>query len=192
MIDIKNQIENAKLNREAIFLKNYVDLNINWDYIIEEINISFSTKSIADMGETYVWKKENNILIRDLFYMQLISTFPTRNNQINILADEFAQIFLNKNKYESNTAQYFINLVPKNQNISNGPNSAIHCDNWDVVFVQLIGNSIWNIYKNQEDSDPIQSELIIPGDVIIVPKGVYHEIYANTPRAGISLGYLEI
>jgi quercetin dioxygenase-like cupin family protein len=55
----------------------------------------------------------------------------------------------------------------------------------------LVGEATWNIYLNENDKSPIQSELVKPGDVIFIPKGVFHEIYAETPRAGCSIPYPE-
>jgi len=190
MLDIKKQLEEAKSNKKAVFLKQYVDPKIDWNYIVEEINIGLSTKNIEDLGDTYIWKREQDIMMKDLFYIQLMNPFPTRNSVINNLADEFSKIFwLNRNNYDASSIQYFVNLVPKNKNLTKGPNSPSHCDEWDVLFLQLIGSSTWNIYENQNDATPVQSEIIIPGDIILVPKGVYHEIYAHEPRAGISIGY---
>jgi len=192
MIDIKNKFEEAKINRTAVFLKQYLDLDIDWNYMVEEINLSLSKKTIKELGETYIWKREQNLMVKDLFYLQLMNDFPTRNEILNETAHKFAKLFWNLDKYPLPEIQYFVNLVPKNSNISEDPNSPSHCDNWDVVFIQLIGTSTWNIYKNQGDVVPEQSELVSPGDVLLIPKGVYHEIYAHDPRAGLSIGYPDI
>lgn len=189
MIDIKEQFKKAKSDRTAVFLKKYVDLDIDWNFIVEEINISLSKKNVPDLGDTYIWKREQDLMVKDLFYLQLMNGFPTRNETLNKTAHQFANVFWGQNFYDALDIQYFINLVPKNKNITDGPNSPSHCDNWDVMFIQLVGTSTWNIYKNKEDLVPEQSELVSPGDIILVPKGVYHEIYAHDPRAGISFGY---
>lgn len=187
------EINEARKNRSALFIKQYENFEVDWNYIVDEINWSFKNKTIADLGETYLWKKHNGILMERMFYIQLISDFPSNNKKINELAKSFAKYVYNDKdyNYNNNSIQYFINFVPFNNEIGIQPNSPVHCDNWDVLFIQLIGEARWNIYKNKEDSTPIQSEIITPGDIIFIPKGVFHEIYAQTPRAGCSIPYTD-
>ena len=66
------QIEKARSERRAIFLKQYAKPDIDWNFLVEEINLDLSRKSLDDLGDTYIWKKENDMMMKDLFYIQLI------------------------------------------------------------------------------------------------------------------------
>lgn len=189
---LKNKLLESRKKKSAIFLKKYIDVDVNWEYIIEEINLCFTYKPISEFPEEHYWRQIGGIAQERMFYIQLISNFPSRNEKINKIADDFAKLFYNEQKYPRDSLQYFINLVPYNKELGIKPNANAHYDNWDVVFLQLIGKSTWNIYQNEKDTIPIQSETVEPGDIILIPKGVIHEIYAQTPRVGCSIGYPEL
>jgi ribosomal protein L16 Arg81 hydroxylase len=59
-----------------------------------------------------------------------------------------------------------------------------HKDNSDVFFWQIIGNTIWKI----ETEDGIEEYVMEVGDIIYVPRGIFHEVIPLSPRVGISLG----
>ena len=50
----------------------------------------------------------------------------------------------------------------------------------DVYFWQIQGSTKWEF-----DS---LSYILNPGDLIYVPRGVYHSVFPLTPRVGISFG----
>lgn len=191
--NLKKQIDEARENEKALFLKNKLNININWDFIVNEINVCFKEKKKTSLEGSYLWnwKNHNSVSVEQMLYMQLVSKFPTGIEEVDQFITEFGKlIFDNKEYYYPNkTVQYFINLVPVNNDIGIIPNSQKHKDDWDVVFIQVVGDSTWNIYSDQKNENPTQSEQIKPGDVIFIPKGVYHEVYALTPRAGISVAY---
>tara|TARA_R100001244_G_scaffold6665_2_gene8766 strand:+ start:697 stop:1110 length:414 start_codon:yes stop_codon:yes gene_type:complete len=64
-------------------------------------------------------------------------------------------------------------------NIGLGPTFGKHKDNVDVYFWQCQGIAHWLI-----DGEKI---ILEPGDLLIIKKGVYHEVIPKTPRAGISM-----
>ena len=70
-------------------------------------------------------------------------------------------------------AHLYFNITTVGENFGN------HKDNEDVYFWQCQGISKWII----EDKEYI----LEPGDLIIVPAGVYHNVKALTPRAGVSM-----
>ena len=70
-------------------------------------------------------------------------------------------------------AHLYFNITTVGENFGN------HKDNEDVYFWQCQGISKWVI----EDKEYI----LEPGDLIIVPAGVYHNVKALTPRAGVSM-----
>jgi len=58
-----------------------------------------------------------------------------------------------------------------------------HKDNVDVWYWQCIGNTRWTVY---DDKTYIYD--LTPGDMIYVPREMYHSTQPLTPRAGISFG----
>lgn len=63
----------------------------------------------------------------------------------------------------------------------NGKTYGNHCDKMDVYFWQCQGKTKW-IFENEK-----KEFILSKGDLIIVPKGVYHNVLPLTSRAGISM-----
>jgi|TARA_B110000483_G_scaffold203561_1_gene245930 mannose-6-phosphate isomerase-like protein (cupin superfamily) len=72
-----------------------------------------------------------------------------------------------------NNAHLYINIT------ENGGTYGRHCDIIDVYYWQVQGETIWK-FDNEE-------YVIKPGDLITVPKGVYHNVIPLGPRVGVSM-----
>lgn len=72
-----------------------------------------------------------------------------------------------------NNAHLYINIT------ENGGTYGRHNDVIDVYYWQVQGKTIW---KFDNDEYAINS-----GDLIIVPKGIYHDVIPLGPRVGISM-----
>jgi mannose-6-phosphate isomerase-like protein (cupin superfamily) len=187
--DLIDLINKSRLDKKILVIKDYTDLNISWDYIVNEIDESMKSKDVSELGDSLAWKKENGLMIRDLFYMMLTSPFPTNNENINNIAHKFSKILLNKDIYPLPRICYFINLVSKNKNINSQPTAPAHVDNYDAIFIQLIGKTAWKSYLDEKSVSPNESQIVQPGDIIFIPKGVYHEVDSLLPRAGIQISF---
>lgn len=72
----------------------------------------------------------------------------------------------------------------------------IHKDRMDVLYLQVIGNIEWSIWKsdsNKTNITPDQGSCILkekfmPGKWIWVPRGTYHLVEPIDPRVGFSFG----
>jgi hypothetical protein len=72
----------------------------------------------------------------------------------------------------------------------------IHKDKMDVLYLQVVGDVEWSIWKSnidEKDITPDQGECVykekfIPGKWIWVPRGTYHLVKPITPRIGFSFG----
>jgi len=71
------------------------------------------------------------------------------------------------------TAHLYMNIC------EDGETYGRHCDDVDVYYWQIQGSTRW------EFDD--ESYVLSSGDLIIVPKGVYHNVLPLEPRAGISM-----
>jgi hypothetical protein len=73
---------------------------------------------------------------------------------------------------------------------------SIHKDQMDVLYLQVVGDVEWGIWKSdidEKDITPDQGECVykenfIPGKWIWVPRGTYHLVKPITPRIGFSFG----
>jgi ribosomal protein L16 Arg81 hydroxylase len=59
----------------------------------------------------------------------------------------------------------------------------IHCDVTDVYIWQQQGITQWIIYDNGK-----HTYNLMPGDILYIPKGMYHNTIPITARAGLSFG----
>jgi hypothetical protein len=64
-----------------------------------------------------------------------------------------------------------------------------HNDTAYVWFWQCIGSTEWKVYETEK---LIFKYKLNPGDLIYIPKEMYHDVTPLTPRAGISFGIEKI
>jgi ribosomal protein L16 Arg81 hydroxylase len=77
------------------------------------------------------------------------------------------------NKLNLTLAHLYINIT------QNGDTYGRHSDTVDVYYWQVQGKTNW-----QFDDEKY---ILEPGDLIIIPKGIYHNVQPLSPRAGISM-----
>jgi len=78
-------------------------------------------------------------------------------------------------KLNTTDAHLYINITIKGNTYGN------HCDNVDVYFWQCQGQTKWIFNESN------QQFLLSKGDLIIVPKGTFHNVIPLTPRVGVSM-----
>jgi mannose-6-phosphate isomerase-like protein (cupin superfamily) len=78
------------------------------------------------------------------------------------------------NHLNCNEAHLYISLSTKSESFGK------HRDDNDVYFWQCQGITKWVIENEKE-------YILEPGDLIFVPKNIYHTVISLTPRAGISM-----
>tara|TARA_B110000285_G_C15141573_1_gene631084 strand:+ start:7701 stop:8102 length:402 start_codon:yes stop_codon:yes gene_type:complete len=72
-----------------------------------------------------------------------------------------------------NVAHTYINIT------ENGDTFGRHCDDVEVYYWQVQGKTKWKF----DD----ESHILNSGDLIIIPRGVYHNVKPLGPRVGISM-----
>jgi mannose-6-phosphate isomerase-like protein (cupin superfamily) len=77
------------------------------------------------------------------------------------------------------TAHLFVSLTKFSQTFGK------HKDTTDVYYIQALGNMQWNI---EEENDIFNYELN-EGDMIYIPKQLYHTPIPIGPRVGISIAF---
>jgi mannose-6-phosphate isomerase-like protein (cupin superfamily) len=64
----------------------------------------------------------------------------------------------------------------------------IHSDPVDGIFFQLIGTVLWKMYY---DDGTIDSRVLQPGDVLVVPKNIRHSVESLEPRCSLSVSFTD-
>ena len=111
--------------------------------------------------------------IKELPKMGFVTHKGHRIESVNNIRNKIVELTSN-NDIESHI---YISLL------SNSDNFGRHKDTMDVYFILALGNMKWVI----EDEETLEFNLK-PGDMIFIPKGLYHTPITNTPRVGISIG----
>lgn len=65
---------------------------------------------------------------------------------------------------------------------------SIHSDPVDGIFFQMIGTVTWRVYY--EDGTE-ESHVLVPGDVMVVPKGINHSVESMEPRCSLSVSFAD-
>lgn len=71
---------------------------------------------------------------------------------------------------------------------ANSETYGVHRDTADVFYFGICGIVTWEAHNNEEGTDPFLVVDIKPGDVIFMPRGVWHNTIPRKNRVGISMG----
>lgn len=123
-----------------------------------------------------------------------IEAFLNYNNSVNhnkLISCEHPGFFISHDAHEiekvkqvlknlnCNAAHLYFNIATKAKTFGN------HKDSMDVYFWQCQGVTKWIIDNKDE-------VILNPGDLIYVPKGVYHKVIPLSPRLGVSMSIVNI
>jgi len=134
---------------------------LTWEETIDNINYSF--------------KKDSHMI-----QYENLGFFSTQADKIKKCEHIFKKIE-EKNKdtrFNFTTAHLYVSFTEKSKTAGK------HRDGAFVWYWQCIGKTEWTIYENDEEHIYILS----PGDIIYVPRGIYHSVAPLTPRVGVSFG----
>jgi cupin superfamily acireductone dioxygenase involved in methionine salvage len=91
---------------------------------------------------------------------------------------QLASVISKQNNNISVSAQTMISFTTRSTTYGK------HNDEVDVYFLQAIGQTEFSVWEDETQYDYVLN----PGDLIHVPKGLYHSTKPLTPRVGISYG----
>ena len=77
------------------------------------------------------------------------------------------------------SAHIYISILSKSKTFGR------HMDSTDVFYIQGAGKTSWVV----EDEGEVFNYALEEGDMIYVPKGMYHTPFPLSPRYGISIGF---
>ena len=141
--------------------KFYYNQVISWEDAISNIDYCILNNRILRKYENFGFLSYDAHLIKKCDYIFNKIEEQNKNTRFNIT-----------------TAHLYISLS------KNSKTSGKHRDGAFVWYWQCIGNTQWIIYENEKEF----TYELSPGDIIYVPRGVYHSVFPLTPRAGISFG----
>lgn len=141
--------------------KNYYDGGLSWEDVISNINYCIlNNRNLRKFDDLGFLSYDGHIIKKCDFIF----------NQIK---EE------NKNtRFYVTTAHLYVSLSEKSKT------SGKHRDGAFVWYWQCIGNTKWIVYENEKEN----TYELSPGDLIYIPRGVFHSVSPLTPRAGISFG----
>jgi len=176
--------ENLKTFAEQgkfMVVKNYFRSDFTWSDAIYYLNNASNEKSNFMDGFKKLGSEVKNLAVQRGFgFFQILLNNSERHpfiyNSLNSLYKE-----IEDDQYKPSAHQVFINLF------DDGHQSGPHKDNWDVMYLELIGDVLWEAFD--EAGNVIEMEVVSPGDAVIVPKGVIHNVAVLTPRVSLSTSF---
>lgn len=173
MIDIRQEILNAKLTNRAYFHKAFW-LNVpSWQDFLNCIfkEIESDQKITLNGGGSQIEKSIGNVVItNDIYFSPQVRDLKYFKSM-----ESFIQEFMNVNKIPIGVSGPKISIGPKIVEA--------HSDQWDAFSLQCQGTSIWTIsYRKDKYKETFYME---PGDLLFFPKDTMHSLDCKEPRAGI-------
>jgi hypothetical protein len=198
-MDLVEKFKEAKINKNAILIKKYFDIDINWQSILDFVYAQASVDNDAESQKEKALRHGGTSVYGNLTVTPPLWITPQTGKVWEDFEDLKDFIYkLNKDfgfteSFEDCSFYKHWSDRPCTCNClwhSEGFRISLanrfvseHSDPWDACYFQIIGKSFWKI-KGSED---VEYELN-PGDILFFPKSTTHEVWSEGPRVGILLG----
>ncbi len=197
--EVKLICSKARERKELVHFKKLLDLNLTWEQYITILNIKFNFHN--EVNPTHPVFSNNseyhNITVKSLndkkdkgfvgifIYNKLDPMLVELKENYEIESIAKIKDFLKNVEVDDYVLKVLSNLV--------GPESNyyIHKDGNDVFSFQVLGKVEYRIYGTdfpQTETPsyatdlPYDSYILEPGDVVFIPKGVFHQVVVLEPR----------
>ena len=161
----KKNIESIK-KQKVTFIKNFTSIQETYDFN----KISYLVDSYS-LNVDYVLQQIN--CFNSIWTFKNIDKF---DNQFFVLLDFLSKIFEYPYHIE-NGVDIFFSFVTNT--------GGSHVDKEDVFLVGLYGKTIYRIIETNKDY------CLERGDLLYIPKGIWHKPISATPRSIASIGFFE-
>lgn len=200
-MNLYEELQQVKYDHSAVVLKNYFPTDISWEQVLNflYVNASLVARVTQEENQRRMEAKKNGTEIYGDVYM---SPPIWIKSQTGDLWEKIPQLKdyvykLNKDTQLKENAEYCTCHEYKFRDVdkcnSNWHLDGIiislakrriseHKDLKDSVYLQILGRSFWRI-RGKEDIEYI----LEPGDIILVPNEVSHEVWGDGPRSGLLL-----
>lgn len=200
-MNLFESFKEAKQNKNAIIIKNYFDINMPWESILNFIYNQACIDNEKTLEEEKAKKHAGTVVSGNLTVTAPLWITPQTGKvweDFPILKDFIYKL----NKDFNSTANFedctfYKHWVDRPCNCdsiwhSEGFRISLanrfvseHSDPWDGCYFQIIGKSFWRIKGSEEVEYELNS-----GDILLFPKETTHEVWSEGPRVGILLGAL--
>ena len=133
--------------------------------------INYSTLTWDEVIYNFNENIVSNQFVKLLHDFGFVTHNAEKIEKVNDVNPFFRQLFPNN----CITAHLYVSLTEISKTFGK------HKDNVPVFFWQCIGITRWTVYEDREYVYDL-----MPGEMLYIPKGIYHNTQPITPRAGIS------
>jgi hypothetical protein len=161
-------------------LPKVTDNLMTWDDIIEVLGF-YCQHGLLNQANTGDKPDPNRW---DYFYTLMLIDLQMPDRMPHKVAHVHDTLGLTEEKQKKINQGYIPNVSIYMSLAPNAFSHGIHCDVTDVYHWQQVGTTRWTVYDNGKHTYELN-----PGDVLYVPRGMYHDTLPLTPRAGLSVGW---
>lgn len=196
----KKDIVDSIDNRDVFVVRNFTDsmpywkdINFLYDRAIGSQDLKFASFGTMVISQSEKYCNFYNDFIKlftdihggNLYNAMTIIHFINRTN--NVIDDKDALEF-SKKFYNDNTHPWPTDLKISDYNAEPRDHFAptIHCDDADGFFIQGKGETFWTIYN---ENKIIKEYTMKFGDMMYIPKNLYHSVESLSPRFSVSISF---
>jgi hypothetical protein len=139
----------------------------SWSEILEELDREFKIHLSTDYKEIVKFQNNLGMVLHQCEAMPIIGQFL-----------KAISLTHNIRKNQNFTALAYISLSSESGTYGR------HNDVMDVWCWQMTGYTLWKVEGRQRNFEKV----LEPGELIYVPRGMWHDTKPMTPRAGLSYG----
>jgi len=173
---IRKKINEAKkTNTHLVFKKLFTDTP-SWDEIFNHMTYEYYKEPKLNFPEEYI-VNGGVAFNRGMAYAQIRdASFHDKYKKVSSFFNEvFNDI--------SPGGGVYLDLIFGREKVN------FHPDPSDNLHWQIIGITTWEFKKNELQENPDSTIKLYPGDIVFIPDGLWHSVYSNTPRCGMTIPY---
>ena len=175
--------------------RDFMPKNLSWSdigdiYDLDKNLVYISFGTFQAQGNEIVFRYYKNVIdtLNEIYkghplFGLIIVHFINKNN--NVITDPDC-LSLSKRFFENNPKKIPENITIKDHGIDGDSwESSVHFDKENRVYVQGGGQTLWKLF---DDSKNLTDAIILnPGDLVFIPKGLFHSVESIGPRHSLSL-----
>lgn len=179
--DLREQITNAAKENKGTVLRKVVPIEIlpKWDEFLNCLNASAKDDDPDYYNPDFV--KAGKKLIGLIHFW----------GEFNLVTSKTKGFFSNMPEYKKLVTEIYdgeLTDITMVMSVTDwDPSSTRHHDDADVMNLQCKGQTRWQVCQTYDG--PCEEFILDPGDIIYVPKHLWHEVSAIGPRTNIIFGY---
>lgn len=183
ILESRNIIDEARRSKNVAHFQNVFPLVPSWEQFVNHTNYWFHHGDSDGESDEYC-EVFRGVLHRKHFYFHVRDAVTELGLEFFPEAKEVVSEFNKIYEMPAEPGGTFVSLV------GNDYIAYQHQDQWDSIFWQCSGQTVWHIFESMTSTTPFNIIEVNPGDVVVVPKGVVHEVHSPTPRTAIAIPYL--